>query len=206
MSIRIIGGKYRSRLISMPKGVDMRPTQDKIREAIFNMLGDVSGMRILELFAGTGAFGIEAISRDAAHATFVDNNHRCTNTIESNLESLNIDRSSYDIIKADAVKMFSKREPDTAKYDIVFMDPPYYRELAKKCLINIDAYDILTRVGFLFIEHFKKDIMPTGLKTLVFYNERRYGDTVITIFRRAYDKDQDSGLPGNVRSDNLRPY
>lgn len=196
--MRIIGGEFRSRLISMPKGVEMRPTQDKVREAVFNILGDMTGKRVLELFAGSGAFGIEAISRGAGHATFVDNNFRCIDTIKENLGSLGIDSNRYDLVKADALKVLPKLLKDDKKFDIVFMDPPYYRELAKKCLINADAYDILSPIGLIVVEHFKKDILPTDLKTILFNQERRYGDTVITIFRREYAKSKDSGLPGNV--------
>ncbi len=196
--MRIIGGEFKSRLISMPKGVDIRPTQDKVREAILNILGDMAGRRVLELFAGSGAFGIEAISRGARHVTFVDNNSRCVGAITANLESLEIDNSRYDVIRADAIKIFPKLLRQDEKFDIIFMDPPYYRELAKKCLINADSYDILSPIGLIVVEHFKKDILPTGLKTLLFDQERRYGDTVITIFRRAYVKNQNSGLPGNV--------
>lgn len=196
--MRIIGGEFKSRLISMPKGVDIRPTQDKVREAIFNILGDMAGKRVLELFGGSGAFGIEAISRGARHVTFVDNNSRCIGAITANLESLEIDNSRCDVIRADALKVFPKLLRRDEKFDIIFMDPPYYRELAKKCLINADSYDILSPIGLIVVEHFKKDILPTGLKTLLFNQERRYGDTVMTIFKRAYVKNQNSGLPGDV--------
>ncbi|MFH1189490.1 MAG: 16S rRNA (guanine(966)-N(2))-methyltransferase RsmD [Candidatus Omnitrophota bacterium] len=196
--MRIIGGTFRSRLISMPKGVDIRPTQDKVREAIFNVLGDIAGKHVLELFAGSGAFGIEAISRGARHVTFVDNNPRCIETIKMNLKSLEASGDLYDVIKADALKVFPGFAASGNKYDIVFIDPPYYRELAKKCLINADAYDILSRIGLVIVEHFKKDILETDLRTLAFNQDRRYGDTVITIFKRAYEKSKDSGLSGNI--------
>ena len=83
--MRIIGGEYRSRIIEMPRGVDIRPTQDKVREAIFNLIGDVNNKNVLELFAGSGAFGIEAISRGARYAAFVDNNFTCAETIKNPL-------------------------------------------------------------------------------------------------------------------------
>ena len=101
--MRIIAGEYKSRSIMMPRGVDIRPTQDNVREAVFNILGDIGGKAVLELFAGSGAFGIEALSRVAASAAFVDNDFRCAQTIRANQESLNVDDSRYDIIKADAL-------------------------------------------------------------------------------------------------------
>ncbi len=196
--MRIIGGEFRSRLISMPKGVDIRPTQDRVREAIFNILGDITDRRVLELFGGSGAFGIETISRGACHATFVDNNSRCVDTIRANLRSLGVDDKAYNIIRADALKVLPVLEAKGEKYDIIFIDPPYHRELAKKCLINTDSYDILSPIGLVIVEHFKKDILSTDLSTLVFDRDRRYGDAVITIFRRAYDKSKDGGLSGDV--------
>jgi 16S rRNA (guanine966-N2)-methyltransferase len=143
--MRIIGGQYRSRLIHMPKGVDIRPTQDKVREAVFNIIGDFNGKKILELFAGSGAFGIEAISRGAGHATFVDNNPRCVETIRKNIESLGVPCSQYDIIRTNALNVLPMFERGRELFNIIFLDPPYYRGLAKKCLINIASYDILAQ-------------------------------------------------------------
>ena len=165
--MRIIGGEYKSRTILMPKGVEIRPTQDKVREAIFNILGDVNGKNILELFAGSGAFGIEAISRGARSVTFVDNNFRCAQTIRSNLESLGVSDSMYDIVKSDAIGVMSRLAKIEEKFDIVFMDPPYYQGLAKKCLLNIDYYDILSPIGLVVVEHFKKDALDAELERLL---------------------------------------
>ena len=196
--MRIIGGEFRSRLIMMPKGVEIRPTQDKVREATFNILGDITGRSVLELFAGSGAFGIEAISRGARYATFVDNNFKCADIIKANLESLKVNDNSYSIIRTSADKALQRLAGEGKRFDIIFLDPPYYKDMAKKCLINIDSYDILSPIGLVLVEHFKKDVLPKDLKTLVFDQERRYGDTIITIFRRIYDKSQDRGLSRDI--------
>jgi 16S rRNA (guanine966-N2)-methyltransferase len=196
--MRIIGGEYKSRSIVMPKGVQMRPTQDKVREALFNILGDITGKKILELFAGSGAFGIEAISRGAGSVTFIDNNFRCAQTIKSNLESLGVPGSRYNVIRADALKFPAKLARSCEKYDIIFLDPPYHRDMAKKCLINIGSYDIVARVGLVVVEHFKKDALGAELERLVFVDERRYGDTVITILRRTDEEIQNSCIPRNI--------
>ena len=197
--MRIIGGEFKSRLIAMPKGVGIRPTQDKVRQAIFNLLADVNGKRVLELFAGSGAFGIEALSRGASYAAFVDNNFRCTETIRTNLESLRIETDYYDIIRANALSVFPRLEKDEDKFDLVFIDPPYHLGMAKKCLINVDSYDILAPNSLVLVEHFKKDVLAEGLKSMIPEKERRYGDTVITIFRKvAHEEKKDSGVSGNV--------
>ena len=168
----------------MPQGVKIRPTQDKVRGAIFNVLGDVAGKSVLELFAGSGAFGIEAVSRGAGHVTFVDNNSRCIETIKSNVESLGIVKSAYDIIRANALSVLARLEKAEEKYDIVFLDPPYYEGIARKCLINIDRYDILSQIGLVLVEHFKKDSLTLDLDELVLEKERIYGDTLVTVFRK----------------------
>ena len=188
MSVRIIGGEYRSRSIAIPKGVQMRPTQDKVREAIFNILGDLNNKKVLELFAGSGAFGIEAISRGAGSVTFVDNNFRCIQTIKSNLKSLGVPDSKYSVIRANALNFSAKFRPGGEKFDIIFLDPPYYRDMAKKCLINMDSCDIVSPVGLVMIEHFKKDALDVELERLVFVDERRYGDTAIAILKRNDEK------------------
>lgn len=180
--MRIIGGEYKSRIISIPKGVEIRPTQDKVRGAIFNILGDVSGKNVLELFAGSGAFGIEAISRGAKSVTFVDNNFRCAQTIRSNLESLGVNDSKYEIIRANALSILPRLARNEEKFDIIFLDPPYYKGIAKNCLINIDSYDIIAPVGLVIIERFKKDALDVELERLLFMDERRYGDTLITMY------------------------
>ena len=168
----------------MPKGVEMRPTQDRVREAVFNILADINGRRVLDLFAGSGAFGIESISRGAQYVTFVENNFKCAQTIISNLTSLEVPGSCYDIIKANALSIMPRLARAGNRFDLIFLDPPYYQDMAKKSLINIDTYDILTPVGLVVVEHFRKDILASGLKTLVLDKERRYGDTMITTYRK----------------------
>jgi len=182
--MRIIAGEYKSRLIQMPKSVDIRPTQDKVRGAIFNILGDVTGANTLDLFAGSGACGIEALSRGCRSVTFVDNNSRCLETVRANLELLAVNESDYNIIKANALSVFPRLEKAGEKFDLIFLDPPYYRSLAKKCLINVDSCDILSLTGLVIAEHFRKDDLFFDMNRLVLEKERRYGDTIISIYRK----------------------
>ena len=168
----------------MPRGVDIRPTQDKVRQAVFNIIGDISGKNVLELFAGTGAFGIESISRGARHVTFVDNNFKCTECIRANLESLGVEDPRYDIIRTNALSVLARFERAEEKFDVIFLDPPYHLGLAKKCLINIDAYDILAPISVVVVEYFSKDRLTGHLETLILDKERRYGDTLVSIFRK----------------------
>lgn len=182
----------------MPRGVDIRPTQDKVRQAVFNIIGDMSGKNVLELFAGTGAFGIESISRGARHVTFVDNNFKCTECIRSNIESLGVEDSRYDIIRTNALSVLARLERAEEKFDVIFLDPPYHLGLAKKCLINIDAYDILAPISLVVAEYFSKDRLTGHLETLILDKERRYGDTLVSIFRKKGGDEEDSGISGDI--------
>ncbi len=182
--MRIIGGQYRSRLIEMPKGADARPTQDRVREAIFNILADVNGKRVLDLFAGSGAYGLEALSRGACHAVFVENNSRCLSAIESNLTSLDIPESKHTVLRSSAYVALPVFAKDAEQFDLIFVDPPYHKDMARKCLIYLDYYDILSKAGLVVVEHFKVDSLETELENIVPEKERKYGDTVISIYRK----------------------
>lgn len=182
--MRIIGGEYRSRIIEMPKGAEVRPTQDRVREAVFNILADVNGKRVLDLFAGSGAYGLEALSRGADYTAFVENNSRCLSTIEKNAEVLQIPQSRYAILRSSAYIVLERLEKDYERFDLIFVDPPYHKDMARKCLLYIDNYDILTDAGLVVVEHFKADSLETELNALAPEKERKYGDTVITIFKK----------------------
>jgi len=127
--MRIIAGKYRSRILKSLKGLALRPTSDRLRETLFNVLGPaVAGSRFLDVFAGTGAVGIEALSRGAAEALFIENHAPAAKLIRQNLDSLKI-TSGYTILTADALtalqKLAALQTPSTPGIDFVFVDPPY---------------------------------------------------------------------------------
>jgi len=183
--MRIIGGQYRSRLIEMPKGAQIRPTQDRVRESVFNILSDVNGKRVLDLFAGSGAYGLEALSRGADHATFIENNSRCLSTIEANIESLEIPEPKYKVLRSSAYMALSRLEKDGELFDLIFVDPPYHKDMAKKCLLYLDYHDILAQLGLIVVEYFKADSLEAELNTLIPGKEHKYGDTVITIFKKS---------------------
>ncbi|MDD5137147.1 MAG: RsmD family RNA methyltransferase, partial [Candidatus Omnitrophica bacterium] len=128
--------------------------------------------------------GLEAISRGASHVTFVENNSRCLNTIEKNLESLNVEAPKYTVLRSSAYMVFDRLDRDGERFDLIFVDPPYHKDMARKCLLYIDNYDILTAIGMVVVEHFKADSLEAELNTMVPDKERKYGDTLITIFKK----------------------
>jgi len=183
--MKIIAGEYKGRHIDMPRGADIRPTSDKVREALFNIMMDkVAGSCVLDLFAGSGAFGIEALSRGAGHAVFVDLQKKCADCVRANLRGLAISKEKYDIYCNDAFKALKKLSDTKIRFNIVFLDPPYHEGLLKKSLIYLCNHDILYPSSLVICEHFKKDEMPDEIDCLVRCREARYGDTVLSFYTR----------------------
>ena len=124
--MRIVGGKYRHRIIIYPDDAShTRPTKDRVREAIFSALGDITNARVLDLYAGSGAMGIEALSRGASHATFVDISPIAIKTIKANLTNLKVDEKEYEIIKNRDTNALDYLKQKGDKFDLVILDPPY---------------------------------------------------------------------------------
>ncbi len=182
--MRIIAGEFKSRIIKPPKGVDIRPTYDKVKEALFSILGDsVKDAVFLDLFAGSGNVGIEALSRGAKACFFVDNNKKCIDAIENNLKSLGlIDFEKRHVVFMETQKAIDRFEEQKICFDIIFMDPPYYKDIAKKTLNYISGCAILCRNAFLVVEHYKKDQLPKECGNLTLLKTRAYGDTVLSFF------------------------
>ena len=183
--MRIVGGEYKGRIIKWPKDVKVRPTQDRVREALFNVIREiVPGSRALDLYAGSGALGLEALSRGAHSLIFVDNNIKCVRIIKDNLSFLGEAAGRAQVFKLNAGKAIDGFKEKRVKFDIIFLDPPYGRELAKNCLIKIDACDILAKHGFVIAEHFMKDEMPEKTDNLRLFKEKKYGDTILSFYGR----------------------
>jgi len=194
--MRIISGKYKGRIIKMPQ--DIRPTQDKVRKALFDILGEIDSLSFLELFAGSGAIGIEAVSRGAKKVVFVEHNPICVRILKNNFSYL-LPPTSY-LLPLKVSTAVEKLSKDKAIFDIIFMDPPYYKDLAlrlrsgpmmsrveslaKKTLQILSGYDILTPNGFIIVQHFKKDNLPVTAGDLTLFKQARYGDTVLSFYRK----------------------
>jgi 16S rRNA (guanine966-N2)-methyltransferase len=192
--MRIIAGVYKGRKISMPKGI--RPTRDNVKEALFSVLHSrINDARVLDLFAGSGALGIEALSRSAKEVVFVDNSKACTDVIYDNITKLSPENMPVSVrtITKDTCAGIRLLCAEGKKFDVIFLDPPYCKEKGhhshtrnriRKCLKYISVYDILCHSGLVFVEHFKKDIMPENIESLMLFRQLGYGDTVITIYKK----------------------
>ncbi|MFH1441076.1 MAG: 16S rRNA (guanine(966)-N(2))-methyltransferase RsmD [Candidatus Omnitrophota bacterium] len=180
--MRILTGKYKNKLIIMPKGI--RPTQNIVRKALFDTLGDIEGQSFLELFAGSASVGLEAVSRGASELALVESNRQCQQAIRKNIELFGLSNCVlYPQDAGQAVKFLHKNEK---KFDIIFFDPPYYKDMAKKTLQILMAYDILAPNGFIIIQHFKKDSLQIdNIGKLECIKQSIYGDTVLSFFQQS---------------------
>lgn len=181
--MRIIAGKYKSRVIQRPKGAEVRPTQDRVREAVFNILGGLcEGARVLDLYSGSGAFGIEALSRGAEEVFFVDNTGICISTIKKNLKALSISDNIY-LVRSDAIKAIKRYGLTKERFNLIFLDPPYSKGLVEKTLIALDGCDIIRPSGFVVAEHRKNDKAPESTGSLGLIRRSIYGDTAISFYK-----------------------
>jgi 16S rRNA (guanine966-N2)-methyltransferase len=175
--VRIVAGAYGGRRIEAPRGKATRPTSDRVREALFSILGPgaVERARVLDLFAGSGALGIEALSRGAAQALFVDDAAAAVKAIRANLEALG---AQAEVRRADALRFLGAARRDGAQYDLVFLDPPY--RLAERLAPALsEALPAVLAPGAVAVAESDRRA-PLGL-TLPLHDERRYGDTLIRI-------------------------
>lgn len=177
--MRIVGGSLGGRVLRAPAGRATRPTSEKVREALFNILGSVEGDHILDLFAGSGALGIEALSRGAARVTFVDAGKPALTAVRANLAQLGVtDRA--EVIAADAVATAARLVP-AVPWRVVFVDPPYASELAQKVVLALPLSH-LAPGAVVVIEHDRRNAPPEELGSLLRTDQRRYGDTMISFF------------------------
>lgn len=164
----------------MPGGI--RPTQNKVRKALFDILGDIEGLSFLEIFAGSGAVGFEAVSRGVVDLTLVEYNRNCLMAIRKNIESLKPKACDlYPKEAGDAIEAFHKNK---RKFNIIFLDPPYHKDMSKKILQMLGAYDILAPNGFVVVQHFKKEQLSKESGKLILIKESRYGDTLLSFYKK----------------------
>ncbi len=149
--MRVIAGSAGSIPLKAPEGRDTRPTTDRIKETLFNLLPhDLSGIRFLDLFAGSGGIGIEALSRGADHCVFVDSSRKCTDIIDENLELTHLkDRAEVLTCRAETALL---RLEGKEVFDIIFMDPPYNHEYEKNALILLSSLELIDKDGTIIVE------------------------------------------------------
>jgi 16S rRNA (guanine966-N2)-methyltransferase len=209
--MRIIAGKYRGRRLKSPPSLQTRPTSDRLRETLFNILAPrIEGVRFLDLCAGTGAVGIEALSRGAAHVTLVDQSRKMCALIETNLDALKVDEDEIEIVNSEALVFLQNRVKKQAKpsltaptpaglpvwgprvgllprlhqlFDIIFFDPPYAADYeAVLDYLGEQAARLLAEDGMMIVEHDKKKELAEKVGTLRRYRLLKQGDSQLSFY------------------------
>ena len=182
--LRITGGEFKGLRLEAPKQI--RATEAKVRQALFNILGEaVRGARVLDGYAGSGALGIEALSRGAAFAAFIEEDTEAALAIRTNLDrlSLELPRDAWRVVHLEfsrGVRQLAQAEP---AFDLVLLDPPYQADEAKKALNAVVGCAILAPAGILLLEHDQRTIPPASCGPLAQWKRHRYGDTVLSFYR-----------------------
>ncbi|HEY1161735.1 MAG TPA: 16S rRNA (guanine(966)-N(2))-methyltransferase RsmD [Candidatus Dormibacteraeota bacterium] len=175
--LRVVGGEARGRRLKTPKGI--RPTQGIVKEAIFNLVGPaIDGVNVLDLFAGSGALGIEALSRGAAAVTFVDREPRGLAILRQNLDALDL-KARANVVRGDVVRWLESSPEQIKQAGFVFMDPPYEDPVLDRALKAIDREVTGATV---VVEHSRRQELP-ALARLQVDRQRRYGDTIVSVLR-----------------------
>ncbi len=175
--MRIIAGSHKGHRLVTPKGVDTRPTGDRVREAAFNLIGPVDGASVLDLFAGSGAMGLEALSRGAERAVFVESDRDAVRAIEANLDKLGLKAA---VTRSDAVRALAQEAAAGRRYDLVLVDPPYrmLADLMPRLQRHLTA--VLAPDGVVVVESAARD--EPLLEGLAVRTSRRYGSARLTLF------------------------
>ena len=181
--MRVIAGKYRHRLLKWPEDVaHIRPTKDRIREAIFGALGNIEGKVCLDLYAGSGAMGIEALSRGASKSVFVDISPIALSTIRDNLKSLNISSLEGAVIALEDIKAIDKLAEQQYKFDLVILDPPYKEGKYSDIIYLLKEKNLLSESAIIVVEADRDVSLPE--EDFIKVRKYKYGEIKVTIMWR----------------------
>ena len=192
--MRVIAGYYRGRNLRSPPSMQVRPTSDRLRETLFNVLAPrIEGARFLDLCAGSGAVGIEALSRGAAHVTFVDRVHKICGLIEENLDMLGVPEEMTEIVKSDAAEFLRRTvrgngqdwRGGSGSWDIIYFDPPYAADyLAVLREVGAHAEALLNEDGVLIVEHHHKNELKDEVGNIRRWRILKQGDSALSFYER----------------------
>ena len=189
--MRVIAGKAKGTKLTSIKSSQVRPTLDQVRETLFNILGhDLSGEYFLDLFGGSGAIGIEALSRGAEKVVWVENNRQSQDLIYANLKKCRFgsndeSKTSYfnwELLKMDAFQVFPMLEKKALKFDVIYIDPPFADNLYEKCLIGLSKSQLLKKESLIVVEHHNKNILQEIYGRLSRSDQRQSGDTSLSFY------------------------
>ena len=183
--MRIIGGHDRGRRLRAPRGLETRPTADRVRVSLFDVLGPaIAGARVLDLFAGTGAVGIEALSRGAARVVFVERDQAALRALRANLAALGASRGAARVMAGDVLRVLADLSAQEEPFDLVFIDPPYATSLAGRALWRwARPLGSAAPGSEVVVQHSTRTTVPSVAGFVEHRRARRFGDTALTFLR-----------------------
>lgn len=182
--LRVITGSAKGTKLLTLDGMSTRPTTDRVKENLFNIIAPyIEDSNVLDLFAGTGSLGIEALSRGAKSAVFVDQNEKSIDIIEKNIENTKLTDKSQ-VFLGEAQLILKKLSHQSKKFDIIFLDPPYKQEIVPKVLHDLEIYGVLEDRVLIVAETDIEDELPNEIGTLIVSKKQTYGKTKLTFFKR----------------------
>jgi 16S rRNA (guanine(966)-N(2))-methyltransferase RsmD len=182
--MRIIGGIASGKRIHTLKGCSIRPTSDKIKESIFNMICPLEGQAFLDLFAGTGSIGLEALSRGAWPVIFVEKNIRLTEAIKKNIYECGLEDKNYEILSVDVQAAIRRLSQKKIKFELLFADPPYEDGFIHSTLQCLGNSTVLSDESLVILQHSYREALNKELTHFQLIDQRKYGDTLLSFLRR----------------------
>ena len=186
--MRVISGVARGTRLTDLGETEIRPTLDRVKESFFNQVGpNLAGLNFLDLFAGTGSMGIEALSRGADKVVFVEHNSQAQSLIFRNLEkcrmTVNNQTERWELIKLDALRGLSVLDSKGSLFDLVYVDPPFGKNLYQSCLSLLSDSEVLKKEAWVIVEHFHKNKLQQSYGRLKAFKDRRMGDSCLSFFK-----------------------
>jgi|SRR5699024_8629751 len=188
--LRVIAGIFGGRKLKIVSGTQTRPTTDRIKESVFQMMGPFfRGGICLDLFAGSGSLGIEALSRGFSEAVFIDRSKKAIQTIRENIQMLGIEDRTQ-VVQRDALRYLHIAGEKKQSFDLILLDPPYKRMDYEKLIQTIQKLDLLKAGGFLYCEHDPNEEIPLHVEGFTLYRQTAYGQTTkVTIYQQTTSKE-----------------
>jgi len=182
--LRVIGGLAKGRRLKAVKGTKTRPTADRVKESLFNIIREkVADSNFLDLYAGTGNVGIEALSRGAAQAVFIEQDRKAIKILKENLNLTSFQQKA-EVYQQDVLVALDILGRKKRTFSLIFLDPPYYEGLEEKTLEKILLSKVLTPDGLIIVEHLRKNILPAKVNILQLVRTETYGDTAMSFYRK----------------------
>ncbi|MFC1668242.1 16S rRNA (guanine(966)-N(2))-methyltransferase RsmD [Chlamydiota bacterium] len=192
--MRIIAGKFKNRIVRSSKEQEVRPTLERIRESLFNIITpQLEGAEVLDLFAGTGIFGLEALSRGASSVVFVEYNKQVIRILKQNIASIVGEGARTRVFSVDVFKALAVLQTTDQLFDLIYADPPYFKEvnsagktrnISRILLQKLGLGDMLKPEGILILEHSSKLVFPETEKLLCLYRKKEFAKTTISFYKR----------------------